>query len=318
MGFLHPQYGLVQYLRLKFQAILLRIMSRILYGPMMRRDAALIPKGVRKERVEIPSRDMGRFIAADIYYPPGYSTSTPAPVLVNWHGSGFMLPGHGSDALMCGRAAHGAGVVVVDAEYRKGPETPHPGLLHDAEDALRWVAARPGLDARRVALSGNSSGGTLALVAASALRRRLAHLLDVRAVVATYPLTDAAAAVEAKTVPHPVKPLPGFFLRAVNECYMPDETRRSDPTVSPAYADPADFPPITAIVACDGDVFFPEEVRFAEKLRNKGGPEKVVLHVLKGVGHGFEKGANEGTLEWNSREEVYDLTVDLLKEAFGL
>jgi hypothetical protein len=95
--------------------------------------------------LEIPSRDRGRSIPANLYLPPNaqLNPTSPLPVLINWHGSGFVLPGHGADAIFCARMAETAGIAVLDADYRKGPEHVFPAAINDAEDALRWVNRQP-------------------------------------------------------------------------------------------------------------------------------------------------------------------------------
>jgi acetyl esterase/lipase len=189
MALIHwPQeFSFFQYLRLKALVSLIRVLVKVVTFRAIRRDRLIAHKDVRKERVRIPSRDTGCVILADVYYPPGYTSSSPTHVLVNWHGSGFIIPCQGFDMLWCTTVAHEAGVVVVDGDYRKSPEHPFPAAPNDVEDTLRWVAEQGGFDAKRVAMSGLSADGCLALVAASTLRRKLAHLLDIRAAVAFYP-----------------------------------------------------------------------------------------------------------------------------------
>ncbi|KAF2185674.1 alpha/beta-hydrolase, partial [Zopfia rhizophila CBS 207.26] len=254
-----------------------------------------------------------------LYYPPGHSASLSAratPILVNWHGSGFIFPLLGSDSLFCARVARDTGLLVLDADYRKAPETPFPGPLHDVEDALRWVATQPKrFDLTRVAVSGFSAGGNLALVAASALKRTLVDL-TIPVVVAIYPVTDLSIKPEAKTVPNPRKPTSPHIANLFNDCYAPDKAIRTDPRVSPSLADPADFPPTVAILTCEGDNLAPEANALADKLGD--GQRKVVNRTLKAVHHGFDKGAKKGTNEWDQREKAYTLTVKTLKEALNL
>jgi acetyl esterase/lipase len=311
-----PQYSFMQYLRLKISATLLRAMVSIPNRIKWNRDEALIPDNIQRELVKIPSRDPERQILVKIYYPPGYTSSSPAPVLINWHGSGFVLPLFGSDALFCSRVAQEAGIVVVDADYRKGPETPFPGAVNDIEDTFQWVAAQEGLDSNNVAVSGFSAGACLALVAATVLRTKQT-LLDIQAVISIYPVTDLSKAPEEKKVPHPIDPLPLWGLHLFNECYVPDPAIRKSPLVSPSFAEVTDFPPITAILTCEGDILWPESAQLAKKLqRQKNQSQGVVLHLLKGVPHAFDKGAEEGTVEWTRREEAYTLAIKLLKTAF--
>ncbi|KAI1873031.1 uncharacterized protein JN550_003284 [Neoarthrinium moseri] len=275
-----PQYSLLQYLRLKVTVTILRVFVNMIGREKIQRDRALVPNDVRQIKISIPSRDPKRRIAANVYYPPGYSTTHPTPVLVNWHGSGFVLPLLGSDVAFCSRIAQAAGIVVVDADYRKGPEHPFPGPLNDVEDTLQWVVTQEGLDTKNVGLSGFSAGACLALEAASTVRvDQNQEQLHIRAVVAFYPITDLAMAPENKKVPRPIKPHPIWALH------------------------------ISTIVTplIQRDSLRPEATQLADRLQEqKNSSQDVVLHVLEGVPHGFDKGAQEGTLEWARREEAYD------------
>jgi acetyl esterase/lipase len=86
--------------------------------------------------------------------------------------------------------------------------------------------------------------------------------------------------------------------------------------VSPSLADPADFPSTVAILTCEGDVLAPEANFLANKLED--GHRKVINRTLKAVHHGFDKGVEKGTNEWDRREEAYALAVKTLKEALDL
>ncbi|KAK3689972.1 Alpha/Beta hydrolase protein [Podospora appendiculata] len=321
--------GFFAYLSLKIRATLLRIVFTLQNRRAFRQDqllAAQIP--VTKQRVRIPSRDPGRFIVADVYYPPSLSNSpTAVPVLVNWHGSGWVLPYHGSDTLFCAQVAQQANIVVVDADYRKAPEHPHPAIFHDVEDTLRWVgsktpssassssssAALPRFDTIRVAVSGFSAGACEALIAGSVLRKALSHLLTIVAIVAVYPATDLTLPSAARTVPRPVNPLPSFMLDLFTDSYVPDPSQRTDPRASPAHVPEEEFAGVVVVVTADGDTLAPEAEALAKKLDVKG--RRVVLKEVKGVGHGFDKGGVEGGRERKAREGAYEVAVEELRRA---
>ncbi|KAI1389117.1 Alpha/Beta hydrolase protein [Hypoxylon trugodes] len=316
------RHGFFQYIHLKIIVTLFRVLMPWASKERRNRDNALVPQNIARERVKIPSRDAKRHILADLYYPPNYSSSStsPVPILVNWHGSGFIMPLFGTDNFFCYRVARDAGIIVLDADYRKGPETPFPGAIHDVEDVLRWVATQNHrFDTSRIALSGFSAGGTLSTVAATAIRKKLEDLITVLVVFSLYPLLDFAAPVESKTVPKPVRAHPPFLLRLFNDAYVPDESTRTDPLVSPNFADAADFPETTVLVTCEGDILRPEADELAERLLRANVPNKTVIHkMLQGVPHGFDKGVKKGTVGWGRREELYTIVVKLLKDTLGL
>ncbi|KAH8695239.1 Alpha/Beta hydrolase protein [Talaromyces proteolyticus] len=311
------------YLRLKLIVTLLRPLSLIFGFTKVRRDRLLVEStGIERRQIRIPSRDKDRFITAYLYTPPAQPNTKPAkrPILVNWHGSGFIFPMLGSDGVFCARVARETGMFVLDADYRKAPETPFPGPLNDVEDALKWVAAQPDrFDLSRVAVSGFSAGGNLALVAATALRKQasLAEVISIPVVVAVYPVTDFTIASEAKKVPRPRRPIPPALARVFNASYLPDAELKKDVRVSPGLAAAADFPSTVVIITVDGDTLAPEAIALAERL-GKDQTRKVVSRTLTGVGHAFDKGVVEGTHEWEQREEAYTLAIETLKDVFHL
>ncbi|RSM03747.1 hypothetical protein CDV31_010366 [Fusarium ambrosium] len=252
--------------------------------------------------IQIPSRDPTRSIKAWIHHPPNHSGNTPG-LLINWHGSGFILPSLGMDHEFCDRMAHEAGVVVRDADYRKAPEHPYPAAMEDVEDVLKWVEGQPErFDPSRIAVSGFSAGGNLALVAASELRAQFKRI-NIRAVYAFYPLVDLDRDPKLKKVPNPINPFPLFSLRLFATCYMPRAGERKNPRVSPTFADPALFPDRTIIITCSADNLSPEAEEMGEKLKAGGANVEVVQ--LENAPHGFDKGVKPGSDAFKQREMTY-------------
>ncbi|KUI53266.1 Gibberellin receptor GID1B [Cytospora mali] len=333
------QLSFLAYWRLKVPVILLRILTVIKARAPLRRDRLLAETeySARCERLQIPSRDPGRFIAAELYLPPPSPSSSsaptspprPTPILVNYHGSGFVLTRLlGTNSVFCARAAHDLGIPVLDADYRKAPEHPFPAALHDVEDVLHWVGGRSSLpsggdgyrlDASRVVLSGFSSGGALALAAASASRREILRSsgIGIRGVVALYPLVDLTIPSKEKFPPREgISPMDPRVLDLFVDCYLPDQGNRVDPRASPGKADPAEYPGTVAILSCEGDRLAPEALALGSRL-GECPSVKAVNTMLMGVGHGFDAGVEQGTLEWEKREEMYALAVETVKGAIG-
>lgn len=309
------EYTLLGYFRLKILATLLRVFLRFAGASALGRDRRLAATiNVRRERITIPSRDKGRNIEVEVYSPPNLA-HTKSPVLVNWHGSGFIFPLLGSDALYISQIVRETGITVVDADYRKGPETIFPGPLDDAEDTLRWVALQDRFDAKRIGLSGFSAGGTIALAAASTIAQDIPDI-RIPIVVAMYPVTDLSIAPETKKVPKPKQAHSPFIQHLINDCYAPDIASRKDPRISPSLADLVHFPPTVAILTCDGDIFEPEASALAERLSD--GKRRVVHRVFRDFHHGFDKGCVEGTRDWVQREEAYTLVIKTLQETLEI
>ena len=107
------------------------------------------------------------------------SAAGPRPVIVYFHGGGFMLGDSACYADLCGELAAQTGLPVVSVDYRLAPEHPFPAAPDDCEAAARWIAqAAPalGVPATGLALMGDSAGGNLAIVTAQALAARPAAL----------------------------------------------------------------------------------------------------------------------------------------------
>ncbi|KAK8033840.1 alpha/beta-hydrolase [Apiospora marii] len=346
--------SLYRYIRLHIFALVFRLLLRWRTAAHIQRDAAVLPlgeAGVRKQRVQIPSRDPGRFIAADLYLPHndknGGDQPRRLPILVNWHGSGFIFPLLGTDAYFCTRMARDAGLVVLDADYRKAPEHPYPAAIDDAEDVLRWVAsasASPSTialasnwDPRRLAVSGFSAGGHIAAVAASHLKQKLEKELpplsiSIEMLLSIYGSADLATegAAKKKPVPHLRAHAP-WILDMFAEAYAPAPPfSRADPAVSPLFADPGAFPRAAAFLTCEGDNLRWEIEALVERLREQEGGgtttttdekgqrgREVPYKMLEGVCHAFDKGIKEdggGSLPWIRREEAYAWAASLLKD----
>lgn len=322
------------YLRLKLVVILLRVITNFKARAPLRRDRLLAESrySIRRRRLLIPSRDPGRNIAADLYLPSSLSSLSapasapgPAPVLLNFHGSGFVLTNLlGTNSLFCARAAHDLAIPVLDVDYRKAPEHPFPAALHDVEDLLRWVrhpvTAEYSFDASRMILSGFSSGACLALAASLVLRKDLQQSLgiEVRGAIAFYPFIDLRYPSKEKLPPRDgIAAMAPSVLDLFVDCYLPDRSVRATPHASPSQADPAEYPETVAIMACEGDRLAAEALALKSRLEACRSVVNVVGEMLMGVGHGFDAGAKEGSLEWGRREEMYALAVDTARQAIG-
>ncbi|MGH3966896.1 MAG: alpha/beta hydrolase [Mycobacterium sp.] len=109
-------------------------------------------------------------IGIRIYWPP---TDAPAPGVVFFHGGGFVVGDLDTHDGTCRQHAVGADAVVVSVDYRLAPEHPYPAAVDDAWAATQWAAEHGdeiGFDAARIAVAGDSAGGTIAAVVAQRAR----------------------------------------------------------------------------------------------------------------------------------------------------
>jgi acetyl esterase len=218
-------------------------------------------------------------------YVPRDARGGPSAGLVYFHGGGWVVGSIESHDRFCRVLASKAGVVVVSVDYRLAPEHPFPAAVDDSIAATRWVLANAGslgIDADRVAVGGDSAGGTLAAVVSQALRddaRRPAFQLLI------YPATDLTRAL-----PSHAHFGQGYFLpRSAGDFYVghyaPDAATHTDPRGSPLFApDLSRLPP--ALVATAGfDPLVDEGRAYADKMREAGVDVEYVCS--EGSMHGF-------------------------------
>lgn len=132
-----------------------------------------------------------------IYIP---DSPAPLPVVVYFHGGGWVAGGLSVTDQPSRALANDAGVIVVAASYRLAPEHKFPAATDDTFAALKWVAAniqQYGGDNSRIAVMGDSAGGNLAAVAAQ--RSRDEGGPRIRAQVLIYPVIDPMAKLPSRT-----------------------------------------------------------------------------------------------------------------------
>ncbi len=240
------------------------------------------PALARVEDFHIPARD-GHALPARLYAP----SSEVLPVLLYFHGGGFTIGSIATHDILCRQLSHLAGCAVVSVDYRLAPEHKFPTAAHDAEDALRWVATHAnglGLDSERLAVGGDSAGGTLAAVCAVLAR-------DAGLPLALQLLFYPGCSAHQDTPSHR-QFARGFVLeeREINwffSRYVRGPTDRDDWRFAPLNAPDVDgvAPAWVGLAECDPLV--DEGVMYADKLRTAG--VAVDLEIYRGVTHEFIK-----------------------------
>jgi len=136
-------------------------------GPIL--DLQPAPHVDRVQDIAIPARD-GHAMPARLYAP---RSETALPVLLYLHGGGFTVGSLTTHDVLCRQLSRHGHCAVVSLDYRLAPEHTFPTAHNDAYDALQWLAANAsslGLDATRIAIGGDSAGGTLTAATAIAAR----------------------------------------------------------------------------------------------------------------------------------------------------
>lgn len=262
------------------------------------------------EVLHIPSRDAGRTIKAHLYKNPRAS-SQPFPVLLNWHGSGFVIPQHGSDDEFALKVINSTSYAVLDVSYRLAPEDPFPAATNDAEDAVKYVLAHPEMyDVTRLSVSGFSAGGTLALGLCS-------HVFPpdtFKHILAFYPPTDLTVEPADKVTPDPEETsIPNWLASTFNECYAPSgRADRAHPLISPAKIEASHFPKNALIITCAHDNLAPETEELAERMEKAG--INVKRRRMAHCKHGWDKDYAPGSIQEQAKDEAYAMAVEMLQK----
>lgn len=210
----------------------------------------------------------------------------PQPVLVWFHGGGWVLGSIAGSDLTCRELAVRAGVVVVSVGYRLAPEHPYPSGVDDCFAALVWVAAAAGelgVDPARVAVGGDSAGGNLAAVVALAARD--AGGPSVRFQLLVYPVTDALMSYPSMRDNGQGYMLTDDSMKWFVELYLGDNGDPKDPRVSPIYADDLSGLPPALVITAEFDPLRDEGEAYGARL--KQGRVAAEVSRYDGMIHGF-------------------------------
>jgi acetyl esterase len=256
------------------------------------RKAGAAGAGARPQR-ELP-RVHDRFVpgpadAPDVpvrIYEPEADPDAPLPVVVFFHGGGWVLCGLDTHDGLCRELAFLTGAVVVSVDYRLAPEHRFPSAVEDAYAVTAWVSAhapRLGWDAGRLAVAGDSSGGNLA--AAVTLMARDRGGPDIAAQLLAYPVLDHRMRTGSYTTY-----AEGFFhttahMRWYWEQYLGAAGDGAHPYASPALApDLAGLPPAVVLLP-ECDPLRDDALVYARRLEAAGAAPRV--RVWPGMFHGF-------------------------------
>ena len=197
-----------------------------------------------------------------------------APLLVYFHGGGFVIADLDVYDPVCKLIARDAGVHVLSVDYRLAPEHKAPAALDDAYSAYRWAvehAAGLGADPNLVAVGGDSAGGNLA--AGVCLAARDDGALPPSLQLLIYPLVDATANTRSETLFGD-----GFFLTKSDVNWFIDKylsgsgLEPTDPRVSPRFADDLSGLPLALVVTAGFDPLRDQGDDYAAALRAAGVP----------------------------------------------
>ena len=248
-------------------------------------------------------------IPVRIYTPEG---SGPWPILVYFHGGGWVICSLDSHDGQCRSLANGAGCIVVSIDYRLAPEHKFPAAPEDCYAATCWVAehaAELGGDPARIAVGGDSAGGNLTAVVTQMARAQGGPRLIFQLLI--YPATDFSAQTASKK-----ENAEGYFLTLEDmhwfeNHYLRDQADRLNPLASPMQAkDLSNLPP-ALILTAEYDPLRDEGELYGQGLQAAGVP--VIIRRYNGLIHGFFGMA----LIVDEAKRAVKETTQTLREAFS-
>ena len=271
-----------------------------------------VPKAAlpRVEDFHIPARDGYRMPAR--LYAPVEAGGAALPLLLYLHGGGFTIGSIATHDVLCRELARLSGAMVVSLEYRLAPEHRFPTASNDAWYALAWLAqhaATLGADPARLAVGGDSAGGTLAAVNAILAR-------DAGLPLALQLLFYPGCAAHQDTPSHATysrglvleEPAISWFFGH----YVQSRAEREDWRFAPLHAPDVEGVAPAWIGLAECDPLVDEGVDYADKLRLAG--VSVDLDIYRGVTHEFIK---MGRAIPEARQAHAD-AARALRQAFGM
>jgi acetyl esterase len=271
--------------------------------PLWEQTIDEVRSGIRASSLQLaaPSTDVhsvvdrtmsvqGGTVGLRIYTPRPASDGELSPIVVHFHGAGFVagdLDTHDSIARF--HCKH-ADAVVIAVDYRLAPEHPFPAAVDDAYAAVEWAVAHAlelRGNARKIAVLGDSAGGNLSAVVCQVAKARNGPPIAFQALV--YPVVDFSLAAA-----YPSRTQFGggdFFLSKrdmefFRSRYLADVDRQaSDPRVSPLLASDLTGLPPALVVTAGCDPLRDEGKAYADRLAAAGVP--VEYHCFEGTIHAF-------------------------------
>ncbi|RYP64497.1 hypothetical protein DL769_006635 [Monosporascus sp. CRB-8-3] len=251
------------------------------------------------------SNRKGNF-ALHFYVPGGYEKTARWPVVVNFHGGGFTIGNGTDDARFARFVLEKAHAIFVSVDYRLAPEYPFPTAVEDGTDALLYIIKNADdlrVDPNRIATSGFSAGGNIAMTAPLRLSQlRKTQTVPGHRVVALatwYPITDYTLTREERrlTAIRPEECLSPALTDLFDASYLyPPELNLADPYLSPSKASDEllkeGIPDKVLFYTCEWDMLLHEGEELSQRLKAPPISKDVRYTMIRGVAHGWDKGPN--------------------------
>lgn len=235
----------------------------------------------------------------------------PLPLVVFFHGGGFVLGDLDSHDIVCRLLCQGSGCAVLAVDYRRAPEYKFPAAVNDAVFAMRWVvqnARALGVDGDRLALAGDSAGGNLATVVALAMKEAGEPAAALQLLM--YPVTDQAGDYDSKQRYATGYGLSRTAISYYARQYFSQEADKHDWRASPIFHEDLSGLPEALVITAGFDPLVDEGEAYALRLAQAG--VRTTVRRFPGQMHGFV--SRGGVIP--QAQEAIDEATRLLRERF--
>ena len=209
-----------------------------------------------------------------LYKPLAASAPQALPVLVYYHGGGWVIGDLDTHDTLCRELANGSGCAVVAVDYRMGPEHPFPAAVDDCWAATCWVqanAAALGLDAAHLGVGGDSAGGNLAAVVSLLARDKYQETdLSIQFQLLIYPGIDQRAGHASHVTNGQGYALTSDTIRYFQNHYLADKAQFLDWRASPILATSLAGLPPALLLTAGFDPLRDEGLEYADALSAAG------------------------------------------------
>ena len=225
----------------------------------------------------------GGAITVRLYRPDGEGDA-PLPAVVFFHGGGLVAGDLDTHDALCRVLCRGSGAIVAAVDYRLAPEHPFPAAIADSIAATAWIAENAGalgIDPERIAVAGDSGGGTLATIVCQSVRGEKGPRIAMQLLLC--PVLDLGAETVSRQEFASGYLLDRAMMARDLAHYGPVDPL--DPRVSPLRAADLAGMPRTLIHSAEFDPLRDEDATYAERLRAAGVAVSHTCHA--GMPHHF-------------------------------
>ena len=248
-------------------------------------DNLISPEIFQTKNLEILSKD-NKNIHLRFYFPQKYKTNTKTPVIIFFHGGGFVMGNLDTHDYTCRSICIESEMVLVAVDYSLSPENKFPIALSEAKDVLQSLSVYSkelNLDLKNIFVCGDSAGGNLATVLAINSGQNKA--MPIKGQILIYPCVDLTLSMRSMDIALDGMTLTYETMEYFINHYLENKVQALNWEASPLFAPNLENMPETYIFAAGLDPLLDEGIAYKKRLEFFG--NKVSYKLYPGQIHGF-------------------------------